>query len=332
MRLVRLGTVLNNSGVPLGPLGAVDIEGHTAVAGRGVLHGQGNCRALESGSRKVRVQLAGAQLCGACAWPLEEDHPLSGFAVAVTRLETPAVAPDSAAAPDPMAQPAVPAVRAPGVRAWRRAQTAVLLGYAAVREFSWLEQWAQPRLVAMADVAERARRAVVPLVDPGDLIAAACVASMEPGHVGAVLPQSSATWGLDGEALLRQAWAQWHAECVSGTMSVAMSLPGARSAVYAAFGRRRKGRDEALDSVQHLITPLIEQARQCAEAQRALPGRRCELAIPPLESGAWPTVQGDPLTPWQAGVLAVHQADVDWQTGRAVLLAPAPVVDRLAAG
>ncbi|SEM30183.1 hypothetical protein SAMN05414137_12340 [Streptacidiphilus jiangxiensis] len=93
---------------------------------------------------------------------------------------------------------------------WRRAQTHALRGFGAVAVFPWLRPWASTRLVALTDVVDLARDAVVRSADARDLLTAACVAALPaPTSLREALPDVAAGWGLDGEALLLEAWTRW---------------------------------------------------------------------------------------------------------------------------
>ncbi|MDH6708267.1 hypothetical protein P3T27_005006 [Kitasatospora sp. MAA19] len=222
---------------------------------------------------------------------------------------------------------------AQAARVWRRAQTRALEGIAAAAAFPWLEPWAGPRLSALTGAVEQARGTVARCVDPRELLTAACVAAL-PVPVGLQegLSECAGSWGVDGEWLLLEAWTRWQSACAEGEAQVANCVRAASAVVYEAFGRRRKGRDEALDSVQRLITASIDQGRRHAAKEHAGPVRLIRMAIPLLEAEPFTGREHDPLTPWQAGVIAVYQSGVDWPAGEVSLAAPRAVADLLLGG
>ncbi|GAA2274779.1 hypothetical protein GCM10010430_70980 [Kitasatospora cystarginea] len=222
---------------------------------------------------------------------------------------------------------------AQAVRVWRRAQTRALQGFAATAAFPWLEPWAGPRLSALTCAVEQARGAAARSMDPLELLTAACVAAL-PAPIGLrdVLPGCAGTWGVDGEWLLAEAWERWQNACAEGEAPVADCVRAASATVYEAFGRRRKARDEALDSVQRLITSSADQARQHADAQLAEPFHLVRMAIPLLEVEPLTGREVDPLTLWGAGAIAAFQTGVDWSVGRVELAAPPKVADLLLRG
>ncbi|MFJ9691352.1 hypothetical protein [Kitasatospora sp. NPDC101183] len=259
---------------------------------------------------------------------------MSEFAVAVAGLRTPAVVAGAGASAGPVPPPGpAGAEPAQAVRVWRRAQTRALEGFAASAAFPWLEPWAGPRLSALTGAVEQARGAVARCVDPRELLTAACVAAL-PVPVGLRdgLPASAGSWGLDGQWLLLEAWTRWQSACAEGEAQVADCVRAALAAVYEAFGRRRKGRDEALDSVQRLITSSIDQARRLAEEECTGSVHLVQMALPLLETEPFTGRERDPLTLWQAGVIAVHQAGVDWPAGQITLTVPQAVSDLLPGG
>ncbi|MFF8775303.1 hypothetical protein [Kitasatospora sp. NPDC015120] len=260
---------------------------------------------------------------------------MSEFAVAVAGLRTPAlVAGDGApTGPVPTSGPAGGAESAQAVRVWRRAQTRALEGVVAAAAFPWREPWVGPRLSALTGAVEQARAAVARRVDPRELLTAACVAAL-PVPVGLRdgLPASVGSWGVDGEWLLLEAYMRWQSACAEGEARVADCVRAASAAVYEAFGRWRKGRDEALDSVQRLITASNDQARRLAEEECAGPVHLVQMTLPLLETEPFTGREHDPLTFWRAGVIAVHQSGVDWSPGRVTLAAPRVVSDLLLGG
>lgn len=327
VRRVRLGRILAD-GVPLGPLGATPLECFSSPRGRGMLHGDQACRLLGPEARTVHVELETAPLCKSCAWPLAGAHQACEFALAVARLNTLAVVREPA--PN---EPAVFAEQAEAVLGWRRAQTQALHAFTAVTAFPWLEAWAEPRLSALTAAVEQARGAAACRVDPDDLLMAACVASQSsPAGLCDVLAATARYPVLDGHGLLLDAWTRWQDACARGEAPVAELLPAATAAVYAAFGSRRKGRDQALDSVQHLVTSSVDQAQLRAERERRLPCREVRVAVPPLEAEPGSTREHDPLTMLQARVLAAHQTAFDCRVGQATLIAPAVVAELLLGG
>ncbi|MFF4383628.1 hypothetical protein [Kitasatospora sp. NPDC001547] len=258
---------------------------------------------------------------------------MSEFAVAVAGLRTPAVvAGDGPAGLAPTPGPAG-GEPAQAVRVWRRAQTRALEGFAAAAAFPWLESWAGPRLSALTGAVEQARAAVARRVDPRELLTAACVAALPvPVGLREGLPTCAGSWGVDGEWLLLEAWMRWQSACAEGEAQVADCVRAASAAVYEAFGRRRKARDEALDAVQRLITASTDQARRLAEEENAEPVHLVQMALPLLETEPFTGREHDPLTFWQARVIAVHQSGVDWPAGQVSLAAPRAVSDLLLGG
>ncbi|MFJ4596552.1 MULTISPECIES: hypothetical protein [unclassified Kitasatospora] len=256
---------------------------------------------------------------------------MSEFAVAVAGLRTPAVVPGAGAPAGPVPTPG-PAGAEPtqAVRVWRRAQTRTLEGFAAAAAFPWLEPWVGPRLSALTGAVEQARGAVARRVDPRELLTAACVAALPvPVGLREGLPACVGSWGVDGEWLLLEAWMRGQSACAEGEAPVADCVRAASAAVYEAFGRRRKARDEALDNVQRLITASTDQAWRLAEEEYAGPGHLVQMALPLLEKEPFTGREHDFLTFWQAEVIAAHQTGVDWLAGQASLTVPQAVADLL---
>jgi hypothetical protein len=56
---------------------------------------------------------------------------------------------------------------------------------------------------------------------------------------------------------------------------------------------------------------------------------KVRVVVPPLEAEPGSDREHDPLTPWQARVIATHQTGIDWRTGLATLAVPTVVADLL---
>lgn len=188
---------------------------------------------------------------------------------------------------------------------------------------------AGPVQAALADAVERVRRNLALLLDEDALLESACAAALPaPGFEGGPV---LAAPGPGGSWLLQEAWARWQQECVADWTGLEAGRGAAVSAVYGAFGSRRRGREEALDVMDRLVDEWNGRARALAVRHADGPRRPLTIDLPPLLRGC-SGEEEDRLTRWEAGVLAVHQVAVHWPGGSVDLLVPRPVADQLLRG
>ncbi|MEY9841113.1 hypothetical protein [Streptacidiphilus sp. EB103A] len=352
---IRLGQILDPT-IPLGPFGDLLLTFHESASGTGRTHGDPQCRMLRSGravtSREGQLKLAVGNLCGHCAWTVPQGHPVVDFigaVTAVTGLRTwtgsppgpdPEVVGDSEAqavlnvdeSPDGQLGAQVSSaqlreVRERCCRHWRRLHTCMLASYAATTAYPCLGVWAQPLHAELAEVIEYRRRELAALLPVADLVQGACAAALpEPAlQAGPVFAF------LGGEALrvLQRAWCQWQGAVGSSWGALEESRSAASTVVFEAFGRRRMGRTEALQALDVLVADWSARARaQAAECERA-PGWLVTVQIPPVTRDSLTGAEQDPLSCWDAGILATHQVSAQWPQGSVELMLPEPVAEHL---
>ncbi|WP_157597390.1 hypothetical protein [Streptacidiphilus rugosus] len=314
---MRLGQILAPT-IPLGPFAKSRLEFLAPASGNGLLHGERECGRLRSAAAVVGqewlLEEALGRLCGHCAWPIPEDDPLIGFIEALSHLR--------AGTPDGTA-PGSPVSRVDTCRQWRQWQTQLLRVAPLAEAYPWLRPWADPLRARLAERVEEARHAFAALLDPVALMESACAAllpdpSPDTGAVFAML-------GADAPWLMQEAWIRWQQACLDGWDGPSAAAPAASAVFYDAFGARRRGRAQTLESVGVMTTRWAAAAAQAARDQQEVPGPAVTVRVPVLGAAGAETLGGDPLSPWAAGAIATYQASADWPAGTVRLQCPESV-------
>ncbi|MER6080900.1 hypothetical protein [Streptomyces sp. NPDC001833] len=213
---------------------------------------------------------------------------------------------------------------------WRDTQDRLVSAAEGLAACPWLRPWAEARMEAQAELAEQQRRLLTRFYVPRMLAEAAGVALLP-------APTASADAGFGifaGEApmVLRKVWQAWHAAARWDAKPLGMAALAAEEVLHEALGRRRKGREEAEDSLARLTAAWVEQARLLAAEQSAgRPWRLIAVRIPPRRRYPHGGGVHDPLTSWELAVVAVYQVAVDWYGGTAALWVPQGIGEQLLA-
>ncbi|WP_051740740.1 MULTISPECIES: hypothetical protein [unclassified Kitasatospora] len=356
-----LGRVLSTD-VPLGPLAGIPLSCFTASSRNGKLHGKKTCGSLRSSRtvEAVTVKLgeAAERLCGTCFWPMPFGDPLVTFTNAVrdvlgvTSYTGPDPSPDVDF--DPSKEADAAAVLAQGdyprgdehdeaesdryARArfirerhhghWRHLHDSMLESNSAVAAHPWLATWAKPTLDALAAVIESERHAFAALLRPDALLDSAAITRLEPPHD---LASKEGFTGLGDQAapVLRRAWDDWAADTARSWLALEDDRSSASLVLHGAFGQRRKGRDEAYAALDELVASWCAQARSVVDMHKAAPRRLLAVSVPPTTFDSYLGRSRDPLSQWEAGVLAMYQVATNWPDGTVALLVPQLIAERL---
>ncbi|MFJ1931565.1 hypothetical protein ACIPLC_15190 [Kitasatospora sp. NPDC086801] len=360
-----LGRVLS-ADVPLGPLSSIPLSCFTTSSSRnGKLHGEQTCGLLRSSrtveATTVKLGEVAERLCGTCFWPMPSDDPLVKFTSSVrdvlraTAHSGPDPSPDVDFAPSDEADAA--AVLAQGnypkrdgrdqaesdryalarfIRErhhghWRHLHNFMLESNSAAAAHPWLATWAEPTLGDLAAVIESERCAFAALLPPDALLDSAAVTRLEqPRDLST--QEGFAGLGNQTEAVLRRAWADWAEDTARSWLALEDNRPSASLVLHYAFGRRRKGRDEAYAALDELLTSWCAQARAVTATQKARPRRLLAVSVLPTSFDSSLGRSQDPLSQWEAGVLATYQVATNWPAGTVALLVPQLIADRLTSG
>jgi hypothetical protein len=352
---IRLGQILDPE-IPLGPFEDLFLTIYESPTGLGKSHGDPQCRMLRSGraitSREAQLSLAVGNLCGHCTWPVPNSHPVLDFLDAVTAVAGLKTWIGSACGPEPggaghadvqdAADDGLSVVGRPGdqvsaaqlrglrerqCRQWRRLHTCMLASYAATTAYPGLGGWAQPLQTALAEVIECRRRELATLLEATVLVQAACAAALTESLP--VAGPAFAELGTEAPRVLQQAWSRWQGAVGSNWDRLEESRSAATSVVYEAFGRRRKGRTEALQALDVLIADWTAKARTQAARCESDFDQPVTIQLPPNARDALTGTEQDPLTCWDAGVIATHQVAARWPQGDIELLLSQPVAEHL---
>ncbi|MGW3228747.1 hypothetical protein [Kitasatospora sp. NPDC001095] len=357
-----LGRVLD-ADVPLGPLENMPLVCFTASSRSGKLHGEENCGSLRS-SRAVeavtlRLGEAVGRLCGTCSWQMPSDTPLVAFANSVRAVLqatsytgqapspdvdfTPSDEADAAAA---LAQGDYPPkdehdqaesdryeharfIRERHYGHWRHLHSSMLESNSAVAAHPWLAAWAKPIQDALATVIESERRAFAALLRPDALLDSAAVPQLE---APSGLASEEGFIGLGAQAVLalRRAWSGWADAAARSWLALEGDRSSASLVLHEAFGRRRKGRDEAYAALDELVRSWCAEARSVVATYKAAPRRLVAVSVPPTSFDSYHGHSRDPLCQWEAGVIATYQVAANWPAGTVALLVPQLIAERLA--
>ncbi|MFB8170324.1 hypothetical protein [Kitasatospora purpeofusca] len=213
---------------------------------------------------------------------------------------------------------------------WRRLHTYLLRSDKALRAFPVLRPWAEPLQARLAEVVEQERRAFAVLVQPVALAEAAAVGLL-PDPEFTPGPEFA---GLGGDAanVVRRAWREWELRASWSWHRLEDNDVAVSSVMRDAFGRRRKGRPEAEAAFDELVAGWIREARRQAALHAEAPRQLLAVRIPPAEKERYEGRAHDPLTEWEAGVIATYQVAADWPAGTVALLVPHLIGEHLLAG
>ncbi|TYC72615.1 hypothetical protein [Streptomyces sp. CB01881] len=318
----------------------------------------------------LALREAKGRLCATCRWPLPADSPLVAFTDAVRAIRQleayagPEPHPDTdfdeaeerdAAAATAIGEyPQEHAGSADDGKAeevddrmeWERFERARLIrerhrdhwrylhGYMresvdAVAAHPWLCPFAEPLQHALAAQIEHERQALAALLRPDALLDSSVVPSLSVPNLTA--GPEFAGLGPNAHNILRTAWTSWQHTAATTWRALEDDDFAARSVIYDAFGRRRKGRDEVFAALDRLTSRWIDAARVAVAEHRGAPRQLVGVKLPPLEREAYSGQRRDPLTDWEAGVIATHQVAANWSACTVALLLPHPVAERLLA-
>ncbi|MEU9047718.1 MULTISPECIES: hypothetical protein [unclassified Kitasatospora] len=213
---------------------------------------------------------------------------------------------------------------------WRRLDTYLLKSNNALRAFPVLRPWAEPLQARLAEVIDEERRAFAALVQPVPLVEAAAVRllsepELTPGPAFAGL-------GADAATVVRRAWREWEHRASWSWHRLEDNGFAVSSVVDDAFGRRRKGRLDAEAAFERLVAGWIREARRQAALHGEAPRQLLAVKIPPVEKEPCEERARDPLTRWEAAVIATYQVAADWPAGTVALLVPHLIGEHLIAG
>ncbi|MET8626310.1 hypothetical protein ABZW30_21575 [Kitasatospora sp. NPDC004669] len=184
--------------------------------------------------------------------------------------------------------------------------------------------------VRLAEVIDEERRAFAALVQPVPLVEAAAVGLLPdleftPGPEFAGL-------GADAAKVVRRAWHAWELRASWSWSRLEDNGWAVSSVVDDAFGRRRKGRPETEAAFDQLAADWIREARRQAALHGEAPRQLVAVKIPAAEKEPYEERAHDPLTTWEAAVIATYQVAVDWPSGTVALLVPHLIGEHLIEG
>ncbi|MGW3058403.1 hypothetical protein ACWC98_21080 [Streptomyces goshikiensis] len=368
LRHVMLGSVFTPE-VPLGPTRDIVITCHASATGKGKLHGDPECRALRSAASVNQIGIpfgeAVKRLCAHCRWPLPTDSPILPLGAAVNEVDSLTIWLDREPEDEEDIEterdaavalstgdypPHADSVgdeddddaardeewerydRARGLRSvrhshWRRLHSYLARSNDAVAEHRFLAPWAdglQSRLIAVLDAE---RRAFAALVQPAHLLEAAAVRVMPapqfsdgPGFAGL---------GAEAEKTFRRAWHEWSHRATWSWQRLEDQGFSVYTVVSDAFGRRRKGKPEAHTAFRQLTADWIRQAREGADRPSSTPWQLVAVKTPALRRTQHSEPEHDPLTLWEAAVIATYQVAFNQKAGTTALLVPHLIAEQL---
>ncbi|MFF2077458.1 hypothetical protein ACFVXG_22225 [Kitasatospora sp. NPDC058162] len=213
---------------------------------------------------------------------------------------------------------------------WRYLYSVLLRSNTALQAFPVLRPWAEPLQVRLAEVIDEERRAFAALVQPVPLVEAAAVGLL-PAPEFTPGPEFAGL-GADAAKVMRRAWHAWERRASWSWSRLEDNGWAVSSVVDDAFGRRRKGRPEAEAAFEQLVADWISEARRQAALRSEAPRQLVAVKVPAAEKEPYEERAHDPLTAWEAAVIATYQVAVDWPAGTAALLVPHLIGEHLIAG
>ncbi|MFD0169092.1 hypothetical protein ACFVJH_33855 [Streptomyces decoyicus] len=212
---------------------------------------------------------------------------------------------------------------------WRQLHSYLARSNEAVAEYPFLIPWAdglQNRLTAVLDAE---RRAFAALVQPARLLEAAAVRvlptpqfSADPGFAGL---------GAEAEKTFRRAWHEWSHRAIWSWRRLEDQDFSVYTVVSDAFGRRRKGKPETHAAFRRLTADWIRQAREEAGRPASTSWQLVVIKAPALPRTHHSEPERDPLTLWEASVIATYQVAFNRKASTTALLVPHLVAEQLLA-
>ncbi|MFD4374839.1 hypothetical protein [Streptomyces sp. NPDC058527] len=212
---------------------------------------------------------------------------------------------------------------------WRRLHSYLTRSNEAVAEYPFLAPWADGLQSRLATVLDEERRAFATLVQPVRLLEAAAVRvlpkpqfSDDPGFAGL---------GAEAEKTFRRAWYEWSRRAIWSWRRLEDQDFAVYTVVSDTFGRRRKGKPEAHAEFRRLTADWIRQAREEAGRPASTQWQLVAVKAPALPRTHHGERERDPLTMWEAAVIATYQVAFNRQAGTTALLVPHLVAEQLLA-
>ncbi|MFF9078573.1 hypothetical protein ACF1BR_02685 [Streptomyces rubiginosohelvolus] len=212
---------------------------------------------------------------------------------------------------------------------WRRLHSYLIRSNQAVADYPFLAPWAEGLQSRLATVLDAERRAFAELVQPAHLLEAAAVRvlptprfSSDPGFAGL---------GAEAEKTFRRSWYEWSRRVTWSWQRLEDHDFSVYTVVSDAFGRRRKGKPEAHTAFRQLTADWIRQAREEAARPATAPWQLVAVKAPPLPRTRHNEPERDPLTLWEASVIATYQVAFNRKSGTTALLVPHLVAEQLLA-
>ncbi|WP_164986222.1 hypothetical protein [Streptomyces roseicoloratus] len=212
---------------------------------------------------------------------------------------------------------------------WRRLYSYLARSNEAVAEYPFLASWADGLQSRLATALDEERRAFAALVQPIRLLEAAAVRvlptpkfSDDPGFAGL---------GAEAEKTFRRAWYEWSRRAIWSWRRLEDQDFSVYTVVSDAFGRRRKGKPEAHAEFRRFTADWIRQAREEAGRPGSTAWQLVAVKAPALPRTHRGEPERDPLTLWEAAVIATYQVAFNRQAGTTALLVPHLIAEQLLA-
>lgn len=212
---------------------------------------------------------------------------------------------------------------------WRRLHSYLTRSNEAVAEYPFLAPWAEGLQSRLTGVLDAERRAFAAFIQPARLLEAAAVRvlptpqfSGDPGFAGL---------GAEAEKTFRRAWYEWSRRATWSWRPLEDQEFSVYTVVSDAFGRRRKGKPEAHAAFRQLTADWIRQAREEAGRPASAPWQLVAVKAPALPRTHHSEPERDPLTLWEASVIATYQVAFNRRAGTTALLVPHLVAEQLLA-
>ncbi|MFE4357651.1 hypothetical protein ACFRQN_15290, partial [Kitasatospora sp. NPDC056800] len=162
---------------------------------------------------------------------------------------------------------------------------------------------------------DRVRAALLAaLVRPDALLDSAAIHQLE-APSGLASGEGFAALGAQAALTLRRAWSDWADAAARSWLALEGDRSSASLVLHNAFGRRRKGRDEAYSALNELVESWCAEARSVVATYQKAPRRLIAVSVPPTSFDSYHGRIRDPLNQWEAGVLATYQVDANWPAG-----------------
>ncbi|MFJ7275404.1 hypothetical protein [Kitasatospora sp. NPDC098663] len=210
---------------------------------------------------------------------------------------------------------------------WRYLHGYMIESAEAVAAHPWLRSFAEPLQHALAVEIERERHALARLLRPQALLDTAAIRALPSPELN-VGPEF-AILGSDADQTLRRAWSEWQDSAATSWKALEDDHFAAYFVLHDAMKRRRKGRDEAVTALERLTAEWIGAARVVVAHHGRSPRRMVAVKLPTLHYDPYSAESRDPLTDWEAGIIATYQIAANWDTAAVALLLPSLVAEHL---